>query len=139
MFMLKFLRFSRLVFWVALPCLVGTSCSTPAVTNSGPGEVRFNQWISCVPDHPESTEMLGKIKMREPGWKLFPGARDRDATVYRTWLHYDEERLIVDDKTVAGSYRYGRDTDKCIPGEGNLRVVSVGSHEQRRTVVIPGK
>ncbi|WP_009961122.1 hypothetical protein [Verrucomicrobium spinosum] len=87
---------------------------------SGPGQVRYNSWISCDPDHPETLVSRGKVRMQDPAWKLIPHPRDCDSTVYRTWLHYDEPRLAIDDNVVAGEYRNGRDSARCPEGQGDI-------------------
>lgn len=104
----------------------GTSCTCCDHLASGPGEVRYNSWITCDPEHPETLVSRGKIRMKEPTWKLFPHPRNWDSTVYRTWLHYDEPSLTIDDKVVAGGYRYGRDSQYCPEGQGDITAVYGG-------------
>lgn len=107
--------------------LAGTSCSCcDSGVASGPGQVRYNSWVSCDPDHPETLVSRGKVRMRDPEWKLIPHPRDCDSTVYRTWLHYDEPRLAIDDKVVAGEYRNGRDSSRCPEGQGDITAVYGG-------------
>ena len=129
MSMTAIFRGLKLITLPALAGLLGTSCASHwgHTADATPGDIRYNSWISCAPDHPETTELRGRVKMRDNKWKLIPDARDNDATVYRTWLHYDEDRLAIDDKLVAGQYRYGRDPLRCQYGQGDVAAVYGGS------------
>lgn len=99
---------------LALLLLAGASCrSTQGLVNEGPGEVRFNHWFSCDPAHPETMVSRGRLRMSTPPRRVVPHPRDRDQTVFQTWLHYDESAYRIDDEMVAGSYRYGREKTLC--------------------------